>query len=159
MTKNDIRIEIVKSLAPQVQLQELRVRERAYDLFLKRGERLGRDVEDWLEASREVGSTAPLTLYVLNGTYVVNLLVPGIDAKSVEITSAPDGLLVRADSPVYLPPRTDEIYVQEIEARPVTRTVAFPQAIDPTSLRAELQNGILRIMVAAASSIAVGKPA
>ena len=36
--------------------REQEIRRRAYELYLERGEEPGRDLEDWLEAERELAS-------------------------------------------------------------------------------------------------------
>jgi len=36
--------------------REEEIKRRAYELYLERGEELGRDLEDWLQAERELAS-------------------------------------------------------------------------------------------------------
>ena len=36
--------------------REQEIRRRAYEIYLERGEEPGRDLEDWLEAERELAS-------------------------------------------------------------------------------------------------------
>jgi len=41
-----------------IQLSENDVRSRAYEIYIARGERPGTDLDDWLQAERELGTFA-----------------------------------------------------------------------------------------------------
>lgn len=43
---------------PETKPSETQIQQRAYELFLERGCEHGRDVEDWLEAERELAEFA-----------------------------------------------------------------------------------------------------
>ncbi|HEV3483439.1 MAG TPA: DUF2934 domain-containing protein [Candidatus Acidoferrales bacterium] len=43
---------------PETKPSETQIQQRAYELFLERGCEHGRDVEDWLEAERELAELA-----------------------------------------------------------------------------------------------------
>lgn len=56
-----------------------RVSERAYELFLKRGQAQGHDVDDWLEAERLVTEEMAARSPLRSGTLRVESAKPGLD--------------------------------------------------------------------------------
>ena len=61
------------------------VRQRAFDLFEKRGGELGHDREDWLKAEREIFCPAA-ELAEKDGSYEMQISLPGFETKDVEVT-------------------------------------------------------------------------
>jgi len=71
------------------------IRRRAFSLFEKRGCELGHDVDDWLKAEQELmGCSAELA--EKDGTYQMQMTLPGSEAKDVEVTATPSEILVHA---------------------------------------------------------------
>jgi HSP20 family molecular chaperone IbpA len=60
--------------------------------------------------------------------FAVRALVPGLDARDVEVLVAPDILLIRGEN-----------------HRKVLRSIEFPVAINPDKVHAELKDGMLSI--------------
>jgi len=125
------------------QIQD-RIRERAYELSLRRGHS-GRDVDDWLTAESEIISVPPAELIEKDETFHVRLAIVGIDLENVRVMTTSDQMLVRGD--YHRPRETDEatVHLCDFKSAALFRTVRFPQPIDVNSLIVEFGDGILRV--------------
>ena len=72
------------------------VERRAFDLFEKRGREFGHELEDWLNAEHEVLGWPAGELAEKDGSYEMRISLPGFEAKEVEVTAAPNEIVVHA---------------------------------------------------------------
>jgi len=72
------------------------VRKRAFELFEKRGRTPGRDLEDWLQAERELFYIPETGLTEGDNSFTVTIRAPGFEAKDVEVIVLPREILVEA---------------------------------------------------------------
>ena len=134
-----------------------RIRERAYELSLRRGHS-GRAVDDWLTAESEIISVPPAELIEKDGTFHVRLAIVGIDLENVRVMTTSDQMLVRGD---YRRAReTDEetVHLCDFKSATLFRTVRFPQPIDVNSLVVEFGDGVLRVTAKKAGAAQQARP-
>ena len=132
-----------------------RVMRRAYNLFLGDGCRLGKDMEDWLNAERELVWKPAIELKEEDNEFKLKIAVPGVDPKDLDIEVTPEDLLVKAETRHERKEEKGRFYACELETGNLFRVVHFPKKIDTEKIKAEFKNGILTITAAvAAESVA-----
>ena len=88
----------------------------------------------------------PASMWEDGGSYHVELDVPGVVRENVDLTYEKGTL--RITTARQAPEETRAGLVDERRYGKVTRTVALPESINPESIRAELNNGVLHVTVA-----------
>jgi HSP20 family protein len=121
------------------------VRERAFDLFEKRGCELGHALEDWLKAEREVCGWPAAELTEKSGAYELEIALPGFDPKEVEVTATPQEIFIHAASKTENSGEKGKVIWSEYGSNDVYRHFALPQPIAVEKATAKLDKGILRI--------------
>ena len=74
------------------------IRQRAFSLFEERGRVSGHDLDDWLQAEREVLWSPPAELIEKEKEFQARVAVPGFEAKDIRITALPDAIVIEADA-------------------------------------------------------------
>src|SRR5208283_839103 len=102
-TMSQVAIEKVKEgtqktlpIFAEIAKQFEAIERRAFDLFEKRGSELGHDLEDWLQAERDVVWSPATELMDEGKEFRARIALPGFDAKDVHVTALPDALVVQA---------------------------------------------------------------
>jgi HSP20 family molecular chaperone IbpA len=121
-----------------------RIRERAYELSQMRGH-AGREEEDWLSAESEIIFVPPAELIEKDGTFQVQLAVPGINADDVHVMATPDQILIKCEFQHHHDSDGGIVHVCDFKSATVFRSLRFPEPIDLGSTKVEFQDGILRI--------------
>jgi len=120
------------------------VRQRAFDLFEKRGGELGHDREDWLKAEREIFCPAA-ELAEKAGSYQMQISLPGFETKDVEVTATPTEVIVHAATKEEKSRQMGNVLWSEFGSNDVYRRFEVPNPIHVDKVTATLENGILRI--------------
>jgi HSP20 family molecular chaperone IbpA len=127
----NMNILIVDSISEELEQVHSRIRARAYERFLsRRGEAAG-ELEDWLEAERELVSVITPRLIDEGQQVIAELEMPEIDPRNVSILVTSRDALVRAD---------------DAGSRPVFAVIHFSRDVRPADIRAQHNQGILRIV-------------
>ena len=131
------------------------IRNRAFELFQKRGSNPGYDVEDWLKAEREAlgGSVAEFTDQ--GEAFEIKMALPGFDTKDVQVTATPDQVVVHAESTQEKKSDQGKVLWSEFSSADVYRCFPSPAYIDPDKVTATLDKGVLRVT---AAKVAEAKP-
>jgi len=119
------------------------VRCRAYELFESRGREVGRDVDDWLQAEREVMGQSTAALSEKDGAIELELELPSYKPSEVEVTATADEVVIHAES--------KQESSNEIRSSEIFRRFVLPEPIDVEQAKATLEEGVLRISAAKAS--------
>jgi HSP20 family protein len=122
------------------------VREKAFERFLNRGASLGSDLDDWIAAEHEVLGWPAAELKERNGTYEVDITLPGYTDKEVEVTATPSELIVHAASQHESRGEDAQVVWSEFKSNDVYRRFGFPSEVDAAKVSAELDRGILKIV-------------
>jgi HSP20 family protein len=126
------------------------VKRRAFSLFERRGGELGHEIEDWLDAEHEVFAAWPAAeLKEKDGTYELEITLPGFDAKEIEVTATPGEVAVHAATKheAKEEKKTEEgkVFFTEFGSNDVYRHFDFPETVDVANVTANLEKGILHI--------------
>lgn len=84
-----------------------------------------------------------------NGTYVIQLALPGVDPKDVEVSVMDNVLTVKGERTAD-PDRADtDYFVREVAYGAFQRSFALPEGVDATQVEAKGANGMLEVRVPA----------
>ena len=121
------------------------IRQRAFGLFEGRGRTIGSDLDDWLQAEREVVWSPASELVENKDDFCARLALPGFDAKDLEVTATPNTLIVRAELSHTHEGKEGEVCFCEFSGKKLFRRVDLPSEIDVNKVTASLDKGILEI--------------
>lgn len=127
-----------------------RIRARAFDLFSRRGFGDGHALDDWLAAEREICWPAG-ELVEQDKAVTLSVALPGFEPADISVTATPHQLVVRAKSKTESKKEEEakkgqKVCWSEFRSNDVYRQVDLPKDIDPQSVSASLQNGLLKIV-------------
>lgn len=116
------------------------IRQRAFGLFEERGAAHGREMEDWLHAESELIWVPNAEIMEDDKQFRIHLIVPGVEAKGVQITAMPQVIFVQAE------PLFQETSPGVFSERKLYRRFDFDEGIDPGRTEASLNKGIIEII-------------
>ena len=134
-----------KSILDDIAKMQDRIMQRAYDIFRGNGGIFGRDLDDWAQAERELVWKPSIELEENDNEFKLQIAVPGVDPKDINIEVAAEDILVKAA--VRQEHREDQgkVHVCEFESGDLFRSVHLPKRIDPDKVKAEFKNGLLSL--------------
>jgi HSP20 family protein len=139
----------VETLFDELESMQERVRRRAYEIFMGHGGGM-REFDDWLDAEHELVWKPPIELSEQDGEFIVDVAVPGIDTKDIDVRVTPDDLLVRGRMEHSHGGESGTVYVCEMQSGEVFRAIHFPKRIDPAHVTADYRHGLLHVTAAIA---------
>ena len=128
------------------------IRSRAFDYFQKRGQSQGNDWEDWLRAERQLLWSPPAEMFENRAAIVLRVAVPGFDPKFVEVTAAPQVLVISGTEAHRHEGLDVRMHFCEF-GQHLFRRFELPARIDPAKVSATLDKGILEILAGIAKPI------
>jgi HSP20 family molecular chaperone IbpA len=108
------------------------IRQLAYHLFESRGGGDGRDLDDWLDAERELILASESKLVERDGKFEIRMPAQGYEAREIRLTASPASLAVRASN-------------SKTGHKILLGTIDLPEPIDVDSATARLDNGVLHV--------------
>ncbi len=130
-----------RQLDPLQQLLDLQ--ERVNRLF---EQTLGRERLDDPRVTRRAWSPAA-DVFETAAAYVVEIDVPGLSRDDVAVQVDGGELVVRGDKPPSTAGRAETFHRLERLDGPFLRVFPLPERVEPESVEAELQDGVLRVTV------------
>jgi HSP20 family protein len=121
------------------------IRQKAYELFLLRGDDPGNAIDDWYAAERTILGLAPTEVTENDGAYVVDLTLPGFDAGDVEVMANENEVIVRAEAKEETKGRDSNIVWREFGERAVYRRFTLPTPVSTERISANLADGVLHV--------------
>lgn len=122
-----------------------RIRIRAYNLFRDRGSNLGRDLDDWLTAEREVCWPAA-ELEEEDDEFEIKIALAGFEPDEISLTATPRELIVKAaHESKRESDETSDARWSEFRSNEVYRRVELPADIDVDRIETSFRNGMLEI--------------
>ena len=102
-------------------------------------------IEQFFGPTEVNGSTwfAPLSLWEEDGSYYVDVDLPGVAADALDITVEKNQLKITAER--KSPEGERQYQYQERPFGRVERTLLLPESADPDSIEAELKDGVLHV--------------
>jgi HSP20 family protein len=126
-----------------------RIRDRAFELFQRRGRGDGFALEDWLKAEKDLIWTPESDLVEKEWKFEVKMAVPGFDAKDIHIAATSGALFVNADTTSHKHEKEDgNVHFCEFGKRELFRRFDLPEPIDVDKVTAKLDKGVLHLVAA-----------
>lgn len=122
------------------------LQQRAFDLFEKRGREVGHDLEDWLQAERELDWSPASELVDDGNEFKARLSLPGFEAKDVHVSAMPDALVVQAAATHTHEEKDSNVRFCEFSDKKLFRRLDLPASIDVNTVSASLDKGILQVI-------------
>ena len=138
-------IKKTTSIFDEIEKMRDRIMKRAYDIFQINGSIFGRDLDHWLTAERELIWKPPIELEEKDNEFRLQIAVPGVDPKDLNIEVTPEDILVKADLRHEHKEQKGEVYTCEFASGNLFRSIRLPKKIDTDKVKAEFKNGILSL--------------
>jgi HSP20 family molecular chaperone IbpA len=133
------------SIVHQIREMQDRIMRRAYEIFEQTGNALGRDLENWTQAERELVWKPHFELCEKDNEFQLKVAVAGVEAKDIDIEGTPEDIVLTANTQHQ---HTDEkgiVHYCEFETGKMFRAIHLPKKIDPDKVKVEFKNGLLRL--------------
>jgi HSP20 family protein len=149
--KAKVRAWPVGSLLGELEAMQEQIMRRAHDIFSSRGGTWGRALDDWLTAERETVWRPAVELCEKDKEFTLEAAVAGVHPDELEVRVTPEAIQLMANTAHGHPAATGTVHLCEFQPGHLFRQIAFPQPIDPDTVKAELDNGLLRVTAAIAA--------
>jgi HSP20 family protein len=110
---------------------------------------LRRDLGDWMMADRDMVWRPAIELVKEGNEFVSRALLPGVDAKDIEVRIGPEMMLIKG-----------EIHRGEYGHTELLRSLRFPRPVNPDRVHAELKDGMLSVhaQIAGVARVKIFRP-
>ena len=140
-----VPVRKTESIFDELHALQNKITKRAFEIFNNKGQEFGRDLENWLEAERELVWKPAIELEEKDNQFHLQIATPGVDPKDINIEVTPEYLLVKAEGQHEHKEDKGEVHVCEFTSGNMFRSVHLPKKIDPDKVQAEFKNGILTV--------------
>jgi HSP20 family protein len=138
-------IKKTKSIFAEMEKMQNRIMQRAHEIFRTNGGIFGRDLGDWLLAERELVWKPSIELEEKDNEFRLQIAVPGVDPKAIDIEVTPEDILVKAELRHEHKEEKGKVHTCEFASGNLFRAVHLPKKIDPEKVKAEFKNGMLSL--------------
>ena len=124
-----------------------RISKRAYELFLDRGAALGRELDDWFNAERELLKPIALEVQDKKEEFLVKAEIPGFEAKDIDIQVDGSRLVIKGhhDTNKEIREQDSKTVFTERRATDVYRMIDLGTPVLADRANADLKNGVLEL--------------
>jgi HSP20 family protein len=112
---------------------------------------------DWQLPGRFAYSATPLDLYEKDGKYVLEMAVPGYDAKDVNVEVTGQIVSISGEHTEKTDKRDVRYHRREIRSGSFSRSITLPQDLDANAVVAKIDKGILKVELSPMKPIAPKK--
>ena len=119
--------------------------EKAFRLFQQKGCQSSNELEDWVEAEREVLCCPPSELAETNDEIRIRAAVPGFSSRAMQVYVLPNSITIEGQMETTIHPNDEKTHFSEFSEKKLLRQFDLPTPIDPERVKATLEDGVLRI--------------
>ena len=123
------------------------VERRAFELFEKRRCEAGHALDDWLKAEHELVGWPVAEMSEHADGYELQVRLPGLDAKHIHVTVAPQEIIVHSAPEREKPVRNATVLWSEFEDPSLCRRFELPGPIDTGRVSTKLDKGVLTLFI------------
>src|ERR1700674_3625956 len=105
------------------------IRNQAFNLFQNRNGGNGSDVDDWLQAERDVVWSPASELVDDKKEFRARIALPGFDAKDIQVSAMPDALVIQADATHTHEGKSGNVCFCEFTEKNLFRRLPLPASI------------------------------
>jgi len=121
------------------------IRERAFHLFQSRSGGTGSDLDDWLEAERDLLWSPASELVEDEKEFRARVAVPGFDAKDIKVSAMPDALVIQAEATHTHEEKSGKVRFCEFSEKKLFRRIDLPRSVDVDKVTASVDKGMLHV--------------
>ncbi len=118
---------------------------RAFELFQRRGCAPGYEMEDWLEAERELFYVPPAEVDERESGFRLTMSAPGFEAEDIHVIVWQREVLVEGKTERMPETRRDNMRADHLESRTLYRHFDLPAPIETDAVTARVDQGSLAI--------------
>jgi HSP20 family molecular chaperone IbpA len=107
-----------------------RIMKRAFDIFAGNGHAFGKDLEDCLQAERELVWRPAIEIQEKDEKILLRIATPGVDPKDIDIDVTPEDILVKAETHHEHKEEKGKVHVCEFTSGSLFRSVHLPKKIE-----------------------------
>jgi HSP20 family protein len=140
-----VAIRKLSSVFDEIKDMQDRIMRRAYEILQRNGGMLGRDLENWTQAERELVWRPALELSEKDAKLQLEAAIAGVEARDIDIEVTPEEIVLKAQTQHKHKEQKGFVHYCEFESGKMFRSIHLPKKIDPNKVRAEFKNGLLRL--------------
>ena len=118
---------------------------RAFEIFESNGRAFGHDLDNWLQAEKELLHPVAVNITESDNSFEVKAEVPGFNEKEIEIGVEPSRLTITGKRETKKEEKKGKAVCIESRADQMLRMVDLPAEIETEKVTATLKNGILEL--------------
>lgn len=139
-----------KNLLEHLATVSERIAKRAYEFFETKGRQIGSDVDDWLHAEMELLRPAPVEITEAAGELKIRAEVPGFTARDIKVSVEPRRVILSGRTEQSQDSNAEKLVYTEYRSKEILRAVDLPVEVDPATVSAKLQDGVLLLSMSKA---------
>jgi HSP20 family molecular chaperone IbpA len=120
---------------------------RAYEIFAGNGRVFGRDLDNWLQAERELLHPVALNMTETDEAFTVKAEVPGFTEKEIEVAVEQGRLVITGQKEDSKEEKKGKTVCAETRSDRVLRVVDLPGEVEADKVTATLKNGVLELVL------------
>jgi HSP20 family molecular chaperone IbpA len=121
------------------------IRKRAFNLFQNRNGGNGSDLDDWLQAERDLAWSPASELVDDEKEFRARIALPGFDAKDIQVSALPDALVIQAGAAHTHEGKSGNVCFCEFSGKKLFRRLDLPAFVDVDMVTASVDKGILLV--------------
>ncbi len=147
MKKTELAVRRTDSILDEVSQHFEMIRQRAFELFRSRGNSWAGELDDWLNAEKEISFEPAIELRRANGSFEIDANLPGVDPRNLDVQVTAEDVLIKA--------RREEAPSGKAPAAGASRpdgsslqffgSVHLPALINPDGVKADYRAGVLHL--------------
>ena len=118
---------------------------RAYQIFESNGRAFGRDLENWLQAEKELLHHVPVNVAESDEAFEVRAEIPGFNEKEIELGVESRRLTITGKRETKKEEKKAKRLWVESSSDQILRIVDLPAEIETDKVTATLRNGVLEL--------------
>ncbi len=139
------RVKKTGSLFDELAEIERQLSRHAFELFQNRGWMVGHDLDDWLQAEKELLWRPCAELTETDDALQASFALAGLTPKDVEVLAEPNRLTVRAGTKHHHRKEEGDLHFCEFHQGNLYRSIALPSTVVPEKGKAEMKEGMLTV--------------
>src|SRR2546426_5468089 len=140
-----VAIRKISSILDEMNQMQERIMRRAYTIFERNGRLLGRDLDHWLQAERELVWKPALELRETDGEFVLEVAVSGVDPKDIDIEVTPEDIILKAGIQHEHQEKKGTTHISEFQPANMYRSIHPPTRTQPHQPKAPHKNRPLQL--------------
>jgi HSP20 family protein len=133
------------SILKQIDDSFARIRDRAYELFSRRGYGDGAELDDWLTAERQLFTVPSAELNETANEYTMEMAAEGYKPDEIQVAVDADSVIVQGKMKRKTERKEDGVDYSEMASKELFRRIRLREPIDPDAVKASLDGAVLRL--------------